>query len=101
MKVELSIADDRELKSFIKDAIKAEIVSIARGEVKGILAEVIKEGYIPKSQSDIDTIIRNEIKSIIQSSFKISSWNTSEVLSKIAREEINLQVKNIFKSGAV
>lgn len=41
MKVELSIKDDRELRAHIKDVIKGQIVSIARGEVINILADTI------------------------------------------------------------
>jgi hypothetical protein len=102
MKLELSIADDRELRNFIKDSIKSEIVSIARGEVKGILVDVIKEGYIPKSQSDIDKIVREEINSIIRNELKSSDYYgnnnnklkeyVTDAISNILKEAINSKI---------
>ena len=91
MKLELSIADDRELRLFIKDSIKSEIVSIARGEVKGILADVIKEGYIPKDQQDIDKIIKNEIHEIVYKELNLSNYGNK--LKEWVREEISVILK--------
>jgi hypothetical protein len=96
MKLELSIADDRELRNFIKDLIKNEIVSIARGEVKTILADVIKEGYIPKDQSSIDKIIHEEIRTIIKSELGLHNYSNKlkdyvrEAVSEILKYEINI-----------
>jgi hypothetical protein len=99
MKLELSIADDRELRLFIKDLIKSEIVSIARGEVKGILADVIKEGYIPKNQEDIDKVVKNEIHEIIKSELGTWSSYSDNKLKQMAREEISLVFKEALKNG--
>lgn len=101
MKLELSIADDRELKSFIKDSIKAEIVSIARGEVKGILVDVVKEGYIPKDKDDIERIIREEIKKLVVAELNKGSYFGATQIKNIAREEINLYLRDLLKIGMI
>jgi len=99
MKLELSIADDRELRLFIKDSIKSEIVSIARGEVKGILADVIKEGYIPKDQQDIDKIIKNEIHEIVYKELNLSNYGNK--LKEWVREEISVILKEAMINSRV
>jgi phosphoenolpyruvate-protein kinase (PTS system EI component) len=102
MKVELSIADDRELRNTIKDMIKGEVVSVARGEIRGIIAEVTREGYIPKDSQDVENIVRAIIKEEVKSKLKESGWGNSEsMIGRIAREEIRAFVREQFKSGAI
>lgn len=96
MKVELSIADDSELRQHIRDTIKGEVVSVARAEIKKIIAEVVKEGIVPKSQDDIDKIVRGVVKEeVIQ---QLTQYNYGEnSIKKIAREEINVLLREMIK----
>ena len=88
MKLEINIADDRELRNFIKDSIKGEVTAIARGEIKGIIADVVREGVIPSDKSDLERIVRNIIADEVKSQLKQSYFDGSDVIKKIAREEI-------------
>lgn len=101
MKVELSIADDRELRSAIRDMIKGEIVSIARGEIRAILAEVVKEGILPKTEEDFNRIVVEEVRGIIKRELNNGNYNTPSTLSKIAREILNDTIEKMFSKGDV
>ncbi len=101
MKVELSIADDRELRDTIRDMIKGEVVSIARGEIRTIFAEVIKEGYIPKSKEELDKIIREEIRKIVSDSLTQNWTGSASYIKSVAREEVNLLLRELIKRDAL
>jgi len=89
MKVELSIADDRELKQHIRDVIKGEVLSIARGEVKGIIAQAVGEKAIPGSAADIEKLVKAAIKEEIvhqlgERRYGSASWIKTEARKQIA-----------------
>lgn len=89
MKLELSIADDRELRDFIKDLIRGEIVSIARGEIKNIIADVVKEGIIPKDQKTLDDIILKILKEYIEKALGSTwSYTTNDMIKSMLGQEV-------------
>lgn len=66
MKVELSIADDRELRTAIRDMIKGEVTAIMRGEIKTIIAELVKEGAFPKDVNDLKGMVEAEVAKYVK-----------------------------------
>lgn len=99
MKVELSIADDRELRAAVRDLIKGEIVGIARGEIKTILAEVVKEGVLPKDEASLNAIVKNAIAETVKNELGTHSYNSPGVIREMAREEVNRYVREWFKTN--
>lgn len=95
MKLEISIADDRELRNFIKDSIKGEIVSISRGEIKGIIASVVKDGVIPQDKQDLERLIRGVVTDEVKSQLKASYFG-SEIIKQITREEVQKIILELF-----
>jgi hypothetical protein len=96
MKVELSIADDRELRSAIKDLIKGEVASIMRGEIKSIIADLVKEGAYPKDVKDLESMVRAEVGSYVKEQLKINNYGSSFV-KEIAREEVGKLLREVFE----
>ena len=95
MKVELSIADDRELRQHIRDVIAGEVKGIARGEIKGIIAEVFSEKVLPKEDGIerlIREVIRDEVERVLReraTGYMSESWIRSEarlILSEMLKE---------------
>lgn len=102
MKLELTIADDRELRDFIKDNIKGEIVSIARGEIKGILASVVHEGVIPTDPKELRNIVKDEISKLVRDELGNSSYGSSPgKIQQIAREEVRKLLKELLTKGSI
>ncbi len=93
MKVELSIADDRELRGAIKDLIKGEIVSIARGEIKTILAEVFKDRMINSGTEDL---IKATVREFVSSTLQLGNY--SNFIKEQAMVEIKKAVSETFKT---
>lgn len=100
MKVELSIADDRELRQAIKDEIKGVVVSIARAEIKNILADVVREGILPKTQADIDKVWEKEIHAAVINSIASSGgyW-ADDKIKVMTREVITEFIQKHFEKG--
>ena len=65
MKVELSIKDDSELRTHIKDVIKGQFVSIAREEITDIVKAVFLQKYRTLSES-FEDLIKETIKEHIR-----------------------------------
>jgi hypothetical protein len=102
MLVSLSIKDDTELRNLIKDMIRGQVASVAREEIKGVLATVIDQKLIPKSKEVIDTIVLDEIRRQVRqvlnesmSTYFESKTFLQDEVRKIIREEI----KTVFVGG--
>lgn len=98
MKVELSIADDRELRSAIKDLIKGEVASIMRGEIKNIISDLVKEGAYPKDAKDLETIVKSEVAAYTREQLKSTGYNNN-VVKDIAREEVGKILREMFENS--
>ena len=94
MKVELSIADDRELKGHIREVIKGEVLSIARGEIKAIIAQAVGEKAIPGSAADIEKIVRAAIKEEIAHQLGASRYGSASWIKTEARKQIATTVRD-------
>jgi len=88
VKVELSIADDRELRQHIRDVIKGEVLSIARGEIKSIIAQAVGEKAMPTKATDIEKMAREAIVEEIRQQLGSSRYGTTSWIKTEAREQI-------------
>ena len=101
MKVELSIKDDRELKNYIKDVIKGQVISIARGEIREIIKDVFSEKYgdIKELSQNPERIIREEIRDLIKKDIDTSNYGQSNFIRQVAKVEISEIIKNNLLKG--
>jgi len=95
MKVELSIADDRELRQHIKDVIRGEVLSIARGEIKGIIAQAVSEKAIPSEPVDVERVISEEIRKHVRKELGTSSYRDPSWIRNEARRQIGEYLKEL------
>jgi hypothetical protein len=96
MKVELSIADDRELRAAIRDMIKGEVSSIMKGEIKNIIAELVKEGSWPKDATTLEEMVRKEVAAYVREQLK-ERWNSGDPLREITRDEVQKLIRERWK----
>jgi hypothetical protein len=103
MKVELSIADDKELRDMIKNMIKGQIVSVAREEINDILKEVYEQKYDLKDFNMKDVVEREIRKQVSDAVYKIfqTSWGDRDLLKEYARSIINKKVNEMFENGRI
>jgi FKBP-type peptidyl-prolyl cis-trans isomerase (trigger factor) len=97
MKVTLNISEDAELRAHIKDAIKGQVASIMREEIRGVLQEVLT-GKISASTLNPDSLIQDEIRKLVKAQLDNGSWGTPSYIQKVARELVNQQVLDALKS---
>ena len=102
MKIELLIADDTELRNAVRDLIKAEVLSIARAEIRDIISEVVGEKVASNTRLDAlaEKVIREEVARAIGNTVG-NTWDyrSSETIKALAREEINKRLNDVWKDG--
>ena len=96
MKVELVLNDDLELKAYIKELIKNEIINISRTEisetVKDVLNKKINNIYNTKAS---DILIEREISK--QVAVKLNGYWKNNDLNKYIDNRIKLSLDDYFK----
>lgn len=98
MTVKLNINEDPELRAYIKDAIKGQVVSIAREEILNILKEVLK-GKLPTV--DPNTILRDEVLRLVKNQLDNGGWNKPSFVQEEARKEVQKLVKEILTKNPI
>lgn len=101
MKLNLNIEEDKELRAYIKDMIKGQVLSIIRSEVKDCLQTVL-ETKVTTATTKIDEIILNEVKYKVNTVLNGNMlWNdnyirqvTKEYVAKHINEYFNDQNKS-------
>lgn len=83
MKITLNIGEDAELRAYIKDCIKGQVLAIAREEFVNILKEELTRKikgtdnpYFKKMMSECGT---KAIKEILKKDFNVGGWSTNFV----------------------
>ena len=95
MKLELTIADDKELRAFIKDQIKGMVLSVARDEI----VEVVSKAASEKGVNDKD-FLSSIINELIYTHFG-GRHSFSNKVRDIIREEVRAVIKEMIKSGNI
>jgi len=93
MRVELSIADDTELRNMTKDLIKGQVRSLTRQE----LLWRVQEEILKKSKINDKSFIENEIQHILKEEVRkaIRPSMGLNIIEKTVRDEVMKQLKNI------
>lgn len=99
-KIKLDVQEDKELRSYIKDLVRGQVLSLAREELVDIFKGVFKEranSQASKSMLNIDLMIREEVKKIVEAALKEKSGFSTYrgYIQNIARELVNEKLKNL------
>ena len=89
MTVQLNIESDQELRAAIRDSIKGEVLSIARGEIKKIIAEVVGEKVIPKNPAELDVMVREIVRTEVRTFLDTRNAMNTRILERYTKEAIN------------
>ena len=96
MKVEISIADDTELRAHIKDVIKGEVVSIARGEIRKIIAEVCGTIASEYSKEKADAIAKDIVLAEVKKQFASARYGEPSYVQSVIREKVSEMFREIL-----
>lgn len=96
MTVSLKVENDGELRAYIKDLIKGQVLSIAREEIKNIIKEVT-EAKIPTI--NVDTLLKEEVlKNVNKTLLGTSTWGSPNFIQIEARKIIQKELEQYFKT---
>lgn len=103
MKVELLIADDKELRASIRELIKSEVLNMARKDIKEIVASAIAQ-RLPNEEGAtkvIEHLFRDEIKQQVASVLRGNKGTFSDptFVQTVVRQEVRGQLKTLFHDG--
>lgn len=90
MKVELVLNDDLELKAYIKELIKNEIINVSRTEI----SETVKDVLNKKINNIYNTIEREISKQV---AVKLNGYWKNNDLNKYIDNRIKLSLDDYFK----
>jgi hypothetical protein len=102
MKVELLIADDKELRASVRELIKSEVLNMARKDIKEIISSAIAQRVPDEAgaQKVVEQLFRDEIKQYVTATLKGNGgYSTPTFVQSVAREEIRAQLQTAFRNG--
>lgn len=99
-KVTLNLEQDEELRAYIKDLIKGQIVSITREEIINTLKEVLGDKTKVIDVQKIDFIVKDVIKVHVDKELSNSSWNSNFIKDE-ARKTISQYIKSFFEKNSI
>lgn len=98
MNVTLNIQNDAELRAFIKDAIKGQILAIVREEFVQIVKEEIERKLKGSDKYAFERMQKEAtteaVKSILYKEHQIKSWN-ADYVKPIIESIVNQSIKGI------
>lgn len=81
MKVTLNIENDKELRAYIKDCIKGQVLSITREEINELIKEEVQRKLKGLNQYTLDRYIKEGFTqataNILRKEHDVQNWNTS------------------------
>ena len=96
MKIELNLKDDTEFRAYIKEMIKGQVLSVAREEIRSIIAEVFISKYGHASTTDVELLIKDEVGKYVLKQLGPNGWNKNTWVRTHAGELIKKEVENIL-----
>ena len=96
MKVTLNINEDAELRAHIKEAIRGQVISIAREEVVKLLGDILAQ-KVPTV--DPEKVVKEEILRITRATLDNGSWGKASYIQEQARIEVQKLVKEILSKS--
>lgn len=104
MKVSLNIENDAELKAYIKDLIKGQVLSFTRDEYYSIVKEEIERKIKGTDINRFNTYFKdsmtNAIRDILRKDHNVSQWSNS-FIKPIVEETINNIMRTINLNSIV
>lgn len=97
MKVTLNIENDAELRAYIKDCIKGQVLSVARSEIKNIVTDALKMKY-PDAKPSFEFLMKEEIRNMVKNELSSKSYGTPSFIQMVARDIIEKEIKEVLSN---
>jgi len=102
MKLQINIQEDTELRNFIKDQIKQQVLSIVRDDIKMVIRDEVRKKLLTNDQyirNEIHNLLRSEefIKQCIILSGGMNMWNDNWIVP-IVQEYLNKKLNSLERN---
>lgn len=101
MTVSLNIENDAELRAYIKDLIKGQMLSIIREEITDMVKEELQKKVRGLDSHNLEVLRRDAIKiavrEILEKEYGIDSWN-ADFIRPFVEERLNEAIENRGKN---
>ena len=98
--VTLNLDKDDELRAYVKDLIKGQIVSITREEIINTLKDLLGDKTKVIDTQKIEFIIKDVVKVHVEKELGGSSWNTGFIKDE-TRRMISRYIKTFFEKNSI
>ena len=92
MKLVIDLADDKELRSFVKEQILGQLKNIAREEVRNLIGEEAKRVFENRGQYTVNLIARDCLRQELQRQGFYDKHFFANELREALKETIQLDV---------
>lgn len=99
MKVELLIADDKELRAAIRELIKSEVLNVARSEIKDIVAGAVGKEYKNSIGAAMNRLLEEEIKKQVSGVLGKRNYGEPSFIEREARIYMREFLKESIQKG--
>lgn len=97
MNISLNIENDQELRAYIKDCIKGQVLSIMRDELTAVITKELERKWKGLDKSNFDRMIKESLKNatrdILYKEHGINRWG-SEYIKPFVEELVKESVIN-------
>lgn len=96
MKLHINIAEDAELRGFIKEQIRNAVKAITREEILQMVASELTGKLKGYSTPILGNLLQEEVKRHVKSILEGTSW-TKGAIESIVREEVKIRLTEHLK----
>lgn len=101
MTIKIDLKDDAELRAYIKDMIKGQVISIARAEIHNIVKEAFSDKVQAPQGAALDNLFKQEISRKIEKELQFSVWSQPGFIKNEARTIIERIIKESLSKNPV
>jgi len=96
MKLNINLEEDKELRAYIKDIIKGQVLSVVREDIFNIAKQAFESRVKNQGLLSVEAIFKDKIKDIVERELKSSVWDGAGVIKDEAKRLVKEKVNEFF-----
>lgn len=102
MKLQIQIADDAELRAFVKEQIRGAIKAVTREEILKLIVDEIGGKAKGSTSPHLTALLNTEVSTQVRAKLNDGNyWGSEGMLTKIVRQEVKDGLSAHFKKAGI